>query len=903
MIPFSYSASGAQGPARRVDAPATEQGQPAPSEQMNPRPWQGYSPPSFNGYAQAEWSHLNQPNAPFLHYYSNAVAQNPSALIGINNNVPRYNHHSINDHLQMQQSYIMPPQFQYPLNPQHSAQDRTFLQGPAAPAPTTSNLSESTSRKRSASGGDHGLHEHAAARKHHKKNWVPVDDVLPSADKNQEERLMKAYYGSTNLRMYDSSKAGAKLQYKKFVCKVEGCPFECRIRRNNDTEMWLTETTGDEHNHATGTEGLSTVDAAKEYWGLPDEFKVKIIEARKELLSLSVDPTSLKLTRILQGKFSDHVLCHRDNHNKLLGKVMSYVATLDANDRGVMMNNLGDFGRYKNANKLNIPDTLEPTTSYKSPEEIAVALGFEKDEVDKQLVLIPPDDLLQEFQDLYGDEENSMSSSLFVVTPASLFTLLELLTKVPEGFRLVYVDGSRNFILENGAALLPIGTHDVSYREHTYNMSQSLHPFGYALAPGERTKVLACFLRLLTICSRKLFGVDFAPDFGGMDHSTAFANGFTREFGNSIKLLLCFFHAMQIIEDKKQDRPWGVIVGTSEEKNTFHSSIISAFQTIHLCKTTVQFTAGFELVIQFCRNKGQDAYAARLLKTFGPYPWNSFFYANGRHGATPTGSPAENYNRRAKKELKLNVSRAEFLTRQLPKLLKLDAQERVGAQLKQFDGVSKHDESIAILMTDKDVYKHTANAPESKEHYFVNSPSKVGKAITAARVTRYSRALQGNAQFFKDQENDCPLDILKRMVGASQTFCVVTYDEALGVYVGNCKSCYMYLSCPCVTKVRDLKGLLQPSLAETTTPFARRSQGRPQRKRLGGRGGKKKKQEPKEPATVQTYYSRLTVSQLENVADSMKIKLTERPKGQTDVQRRQQLISTILGMVEDNGKK
>jgi hypothetical protein len=55
------------------------------------------------------------------------------------------------------------------------------------------------------------------------------------------------------------------------------------------------------------------------------------------------------------------------------------------------------------------------------------------------------------------------------------------------------------------------------------------------------------------------------------------------------------------------------------------------------------------------------------------------------------------------------------LTKQLPKLLKFDAQERVGAQLKQFDGVSKHDESIAILMTDNDVLKHTTNPPESKE--------------------------------------------------------------------------------------------------------------------------------------------------------------------------------------------
>jgi hypothetical protein len=141
------------------------------------------------------------------------------------------------------------------------------------------------------------------------------------------------------------------------------------------------------------------------------------------------------------------------------------------------------------------------------------------------------------------------------------------------------------------------------------------------------------------------------------------------------------------------------------------------------------------------------------------------------------------------------------------------------------------------------------------------------------------------------------------MVGASQTFCVITYDEDLKVYVGNCKSCYMYLSCPCVTKVHDLKGKLQPSLAETTTPFARRSKGRPQRKGLSGRSGTKKKQETKEPATVQTYYKRLKLSQLDNVAESMKIKVPERPKGQTDLKRKQQLTGMIFALVEDNGKK
>jgi hypothetical protein len=615
-----------------------EEGQTPALEQMNRQAWHGYGAPSFNGFIQ--------PNAPFLPYYSNpslgvgggnalgttqqaAVARNQSAPIGINN-VPRYDPHSINEHLQMQQTYAMTqqninPQVQdpsyrlFPYSTQHGSvhghgpaavapimskrpdvvgngntniQNSTFMNGPYSvhhgfpvqPFPTnpaTSDVSQVTSRKRSGSGGVHGINGHSGSRKQHKKNWLPVDDVMPSRDKNEEEQLMKVYYGSTHLRMSYSSKVGAKLQYKTFVCKVQGCPFECRIRRNNETDLWLTERTSDEHNHMTSTEGLSTVDAGNEFWGLPDEFKVKIIESRKTLASLSVDPTPITLTRILKDTFPDHVLCHRDNRDKLHGKVVSYVAALDAKDRGVSMNNIGDFGRYKNANKLNVPDTLEPTTSYKSPEEIAVALGFDKNEVDKQLVLMPPDDVLKEFQDLYGDEENSMSSSLFVVTPASLFTLLQLLTKVPEGFRLAYVDGSRNFILENGAAFIPIGTHDVSYREHRYTMSQSLHPFGYALAPGERTKVLACFLRLLRICSMRLFGVEFAPDFGGLDHSAAFAGGFTQEFGNHMKLLLCYFHAMQIIEDKKKDRPWGVIVGTTAQKESFQDSIIGAFRNLH----------------------------------------------------------------------------------------------------------------------------------------------------------------------------------------------------------------------------------------------------------------------------------------------------------------------------------
>jgi hypothetical protein len=265
---------------------------------------------------------------------------------------------------------------------------------------------------------------------------------------------------------------------------------------------------------------------------------------------------------------------------------------------------------------------------------------------------------------------------------------------------------------------------------------------------------------------------------------------------------------------------------------------------------------------------------------------------------TPTGSPAESYNKRGKKELKLNVSREEFLTQQLPRLFLKDAQERTGVRLEQFEGITKKDESIAILMSDGDYLVVPNN--QAIFQCFVNSPHNIRKLITAIRLHRYRQALQGNATFFREGDNDCPLDILKRMVGASQTFCLVTYNDALGIYVGNCKSCYMHLSCPAITKVHDLKGQFQPPLAETTTPFARRTRGRPKSQELGGLGGKKRKQELVEPATVQTYYSHLTQSQLQIIASEMKVAVKAPYAGQTELERKQQLAKAILGRVESN---
>lgn len=381
----------------------------------------------------------------------------------------------------------------------------------------------------------------------------------------------KAFYGERSLKVVDTSKNGAKTPYKKWQCKVDTCEFVCRIRLDTATGLRQAETTDAKHNHEVARQGLDNaanadvVESTSTAWGLPLEFKNHILTTIATLKSFNVDPAPMILKRALQKEFPNHPLCHRSKDNRLQGKVASYFARLNSNKRGGM-NNVGDLGRYKNANRLQIPNSLEPTTSYQSPEDIAVALGLERSDVAKPLVLMPPDDMIQEFQDLYGDSDNSMSTSVFIVTPASLSTLLDVLTNIPDGFRLAYVDGSRNFVLENGAAFMPIGTHDVSYREHSYEMSQSLRPFAYALVPGERIKILACFLRLISILSKKLFGVDFQPDFGGLDHSAAFAGGFTKEFGDQIKLLLCFFHAMQIIEDKHKDRPYGKIVRINSQR-------------------------------------------------------------------------------------------------------------------------------------------------------------------------------------------------------------------------------------------------------------------------------------------------------------------------------------------------
>lgn len=763
--------------------------------------------------------------------------------------------------------------------------------------PVNTNLPSNTDKRTN----DDASHARNLQPKKFKSQWKLNDDIPPSTDADEVKRAVKAFYRSSDLLFDHSSKSGAKMQYKKWKCRVDGCDFAIRIRCDNETGLWHAETADIEHNHEACSQDHVEADDSAVDWGLPDEFKEHIVDTTAALLKHNVEATPLILKRSLQNKFPRHVMCHRDKDNALHGKVASYVTRLNKKNRVERIDNVGDLGRYKHVNSLTVPESLEPSVSYKSPEEIAVALGLDWTDVARPLVLMPPDDLIEEFHQLYGDADNSMSTSVFIVTPASLYTALHVLTKIPSGYRFVYVDGSRNFTLGNGECLMPIGTHDVSYRPNEYKMSQSFRPVAYALVPGERIKVQACFLRLLNVFSKKLFGIDFDIDFGGLDHSAAFAGGYTFEYGNDIKLLLCFFHAMQIIQDKDKSRPYGTIVGTNKEKETFHEAIKGAFRTLHQSKTQRLFDAGFQLIIEFCLREGQNEYADRLLKTFGSSPWNSFFYAvTGRPGVTPQGSSTENYNGRSKKEVKLNVSRSEFLSNQLPKLCRNDAKERTGAKLKQFEGVTKIDESIAILMSDDDIYFESAS-----NKYIVNSPPKIGKKVaTPDRLQRYKHGCTGNVEAFRDNADECPLAVLRKMVGAAQTFCLVGYNQSLGCYVGDCKNCFMHLSCPAVVKVRDVNGKLQPSLAETTTPFARRATlGRPQSKGLGGRGGKKRKQELKEPATVGTYYSRLDNRQLENIAEEMKAKVGERKKGQTDVQRKEQLTAAIFAQVAANQRQ
>jgi hypothetical protein len=82
-----------------------------------------------------------------------------------------------------------------------------------------------------------------------------------------------------------------------------------------------------------------------------------------------------------------------------------------------------------NANRSKIPDTYQLLTVYNLPEEIATSPGLDKSEVDKPLVLMLPDQFPEEFQK-YGEKERSMSSSLFVVIPALLYTGLAIFSSI-----------------------------------------------------------------------------------------------------------------------------------------------------------------------------------------------------------------------------------------------------------------------------------------------------------------------------------------------------------------------------------------------------------------------------------------------------------------------------------------
>jgi hypothetical protein len=133
---------------------------------------------------------------------------------------------------------------------------------------------------------------HPPEKKKRKSAYEVIEDVPYCETADDAEAKMKAHFGARILRFDHSSKKSESMQYRKWRCCKEGCPFICRIRKDNATGLWVTETKGVAHIHHTDDSNNSSTNVSDE-WGLPPEFKLVICNMRivaKDLFDEEIVP-------------------------------------------------------------------------------------------------------------------------------------------------------------------------------------------------------------------------------------------------------------------------------------------------------------------------------------------------------------------------------------------------------------------------------------------------------------------------------------------------------------------------------------------------------------------------------------------------------------------------------------
>lgn len=332
---------------------------------------------------------------------------------------------------------------------------------------------------------------------------------------------------------------------KNYACREDGCQMRCQIVQHKpEGRAQYFQVYRHKYKNTHSHDAPTTASKPEAVVGIDPDVDA-IVDAHiaskggngKNILSLRPKPVLMHLVNVCRNDSGHAQLRHNLRHSEYCDKVHVQIkGILERRQIAFVQSKLGGHSKIPNNDtllraislfKLTIPGKYRKHKDYLSPQDIADALGVEKD--DHQFII----DLthgrvynayknsLSQRQSVIKDFVTKMEQSFMVISPTGLFQLLTL-CKRREGTRVVCADGSCGFSV-SGSTVVTIGTPAVCYRRDTKpGVRSSLRTIAYVHMGGERQHPYGLSLYQLDDIAFELFGVHLDIDWGCSDNTDVF---------------------------------------------------------------------------------------------------------------------------------------------------------------------------------------------------------------------------------------------------------------------------------------------------------------------------------------------------------------------------------------------
>jgi hypothetical protein len=547
------------------------------------------------------------------------------------------------------------------------------------------------------------------------------------ATEAEAKYAMESKYGfSMKLNGTKPNRQAGKVS--NYNCSVSGCGLHVRLTCDNKTSLWTVDvskkltsnkTRKDVHTHPEENDSeeawINDTLTIKER-GLPQPFKVII----DRMSGSSSAITAVDCYRFLQKEYHDSDIerlrlkvTEGEAFRFLKNQIRSYITRKHFKRHGRSLMSTMSYYQQLASSENSLPDEYEATDQYTSPESIREALNLPAiySQISFDMSSNRWKTMVQTFvkdKPTVDKWKNDLELSFLIVTPASLYTLLQLVKRRP-GSRAICCDGTHGLV-STGHKLIVIGPLDVRYRSDSKNVTSSLKPCCYLVAREESKAPFTIALQILNFVARTYFGRRLEIDFGEADKTDAFLRPYveynpdidpsTRRSNTDVHLttrgtddpefspnapslnplrrdldsashvfesgttactnqiannsfptitpkctpLNCLWH---VLHQFTAGKPlYNKFVLTKNGKKAHFAKIgMRNFMNTAKCKSSLQFNTVLKLYLQQWILDGQEKAAEHGWKEYGVSPYNCWWYAvSGYPGVYPQGCSNESYN-------------------------------------------------------------------------------------------------------------------------------------------------------------------------------------------------------------------------------------------------------------------